>query len=96
LLDVSSPTKVPEYLALGVPVVCNDNPDQAEVIAATGCGLCVPFTAQDFADAALALLGQGDEQLAKMQRAATAYLGQHRDYAHIAGALAARYAQLLP
>ena len=96
LLDVSSPTKVPEYLALGVPVVCNDNPDQAEVIAATGCGLCVPFTAQNFADAALALLDLGDEQRAKMQRAAMVYLGQHRDYARIAGTLAARYVQLLP
>lgn len=56
LLDVGSPTKVPEYLALGVPVVCNDNPDQKAIIEASGCGECVPYTAEAFAAAVLRTL----------------------------------------
>ncbi len=56
LLDSASPTKVPEYLALGVPVVCNDNPDQQAIIEASGCGECVPYTGEDFARAVRQLL----------------------------------------
>lgn len=56
LLDCGSPTKVPEYLALGVPVVCNDNPDQEKVIRESGAGLCVPYTAETFAAAVLDML----------------------------------------
>lgn len=56
LLDCGSPTKVPEYLALGVPVVCNDNPDQEKVVRESGAGLCVPYTAEAFALAVLNML----------------------------------------
>lgn len=56
LLDSASPTKVPEYLALGVPVVCNDNPDQAKLIRESGAGLCVPYTSEAFAEAVLNIL----------------------------------------
>ena len=56
LHDVSSPTKIVEYLALGLPVVASDIPDQRALLAACGGGLCVRFDAQAFADALLALL----------------------------------------
>lgn len=56
LFDVSSPTKLVEYLALGIPSVANDIPDQALVLAESGAGLCVPMEAQAFADATLRLL----------------------------------------
>jgi glycosyltransferase involved in cell wall biosynthesis len=49
LYDVSSPTKVVEYLALGLPVVATDIPDQRDFLAQCGGGLCVPFTAHDLA-----------------------------------------------
>jgi glycosyltransferase involved in cell wall biosynthesis len=49
LLDSASPTKAVEYLACGIPVVCNDQPDQAQLIQRSGGGLVVPFNAAGFA-----------------------------------------------
>jgi glycosyltransferase involved in cell wall biosynthesis len=56
LFDVSSPTKLVEYLALGIPSVANDIPDQQLVIEQSGAGLCVPMEAASFAAATLKLL----------------------------------------
>lgn len=56
LHDVSSPTKVIEYLALGLPVVANDIPDQRQLLEACGGGRCVAWSAQAFADGLSALL----------------------------------------
>lgn len=94
LLDVGSPTKVNEYLALGVPVVCNDNPDQAAMIAACGAGLCVPYTAQDFAGAVLSLLALSDEERAKWVEAGMSYVVRHRDYRKLGVELANTYQTL--
>jgi len=62
LFDVSSPTKLVEYLALGIPSVANDIPDQKRVIDESGAGLCVPMEPGPFAAAVLQLLN--DELLA--------------------------------
>ncbi len=35
-LDLSSPTKIVEYFALGLPVLANDSPDQASMLARIG------------------------------------------------------------
>jgi glycosyltransferase involved in cell wall biosynthesis len=56
LYDVSSPTKVVEYLALGLPVVASDIPDQRELLAQCGGGLCVAFDAQAMGQAVAHLL----------------------------------------
>jgi glycosyltransferase involved in cell wall biosynthesis len=53
LHDVSSPTKVVEYLALGLPVVANDIPDQRSLLEACGGGICVPYQTDEFAKAIL-------------------------------------------
>lgn len=95
LLDVASPTKVPEYLALGVPVVCNDNPDQQALIEAAGAGRCVPYTAEAFAGAVVELLA-----LPKQARAAMGVRGRElveglRSYKRIAYDLADQYSALL-
>jgi len=95
LLDVSSPTKVPEYLALGVPVVCSDNPDQASIVAGSGAGRCVPYTAEAFAAAAEELLAMDDAQRQAIIHAGRQWVAQHRDYAVLAQGLAAKYRQLL-
>lgn len=95
LLDVGSPTKVPEYLALGVPVVCNDNPDQQILMQATGAGHCVPYTAADFAQAVTALLQLSGVERQQMGVAARSYLASHRDYPTLAADLAKVYASLL-
>ena len=58
LFDVSSPTKLVEYLALGIPSVANDIPDQARVLADSGAGLCVPMETDAFAAAVRRLLDE--------------------------------------
>lgn len=94
LLDMASPTKAVEYMAFGLPVVVNDNPDQAEVIAASGAGLCVTLDPHLFAAAVIRLLG--DDCLRKnMGAAGMAYVAQHRTYGMLASALAATYTRLL-
>jgi glycosyltransferase involved in cell wall biosynthesis len=95
LLDCSSPTKLPEYLAFELPVVCNDNPDQAALMAAAGGGLCVPYTASDFAEAVCRLLSTDPATRAEMGRRGREQVCQTRDYAHIAQGLALTYADIL-
>ena len=55
LFDCASPTKAVEYLALGLPVIANDQPDQAEVLASVGVD-CAELTPAAFAKAMLAVL----------------------------------------
>lgn len=95
LLDSASPTKVPEYLCLGVPVLCNDNPDQRELLEATGAGRCVPYEAQAFADAAAEILGLPEAERQAMARAGAAYVRAHRDYVVIAREVERVYRRLL-
>jgi glycosyltransferase involved in cell wall biosynthesis len=79
LYDVSSPTKLVEYLALGIPSVANDIPDQQLVVEQSGAGLCVPMEAQAFADATLTLLH--DKALAAgFAMRGPAYVSAHRTY----------------
>jgi glycosyltransferase involved in cell wall biosynthesis len=94
LLDVSSPTKLPEYLALGVPVVCNDNPDQKAIMDSTGSGKCVPYTAHEFASAAIELLSLDEETRACMIRRGQRFVEERRSYRLLAKVLAERYASL--
>lgn len=94
LLDCGSPTKVVEYLALGVPVVANDNPDQERVLREGGGGLCVPLTGHHFAKAVCSLLS--DEPLRRsMAACGQAYVRAERGYNTVAPKLAGKYAELL-
>lgn len=94
LLDVSSPTKIIEYMALGVPVVCNDNPDQRKIIEECGAGRCVPYEATSFADAVDELLQLPPAKREAMAMAGRDYVARHRDYPLIAANLARVYASL--
>lgn len=95
LLDSASPTKVPEYLAWGIPVVCNDNPDQEQVIARSGAGYCVPYTPNDFADAVLAILEADKGSLDVMRRGGMDFVATYRDYQILGKELAGQYKALL-
>lgn len=95
LLDCGSPTKVPEYLALAVPVVCNDNPDQAQVIKDSGAGLCVPYTAEDFAGAIIKMLRLDKTERKKMQIQGKDYVNHFRSYQKIGDDVANAYKNLL-
>lgn len=94
ILEVASPTKVCEYLAYGIPVVANDQPDQAALIAQTGGGLCVPLTPAGFAAGMLELLDDPARARAMAQAGRAAIAGL-RSYDVLAAALAAQYRRLL-
>ncbi|MRV74182.1 glycosyltransferase [Duganella sp. FT92W] len=93
-LEVASPTKVCEYLAYGVPVVANDQPDQAALLEQTGGGLCVPLTAQGFAQGVCALLADPQRAQAMAQQGRDR-IGRLRSYDVLAEQLAAQYRRLL-
>lgn len=95
LLDCGSPTKVPEYLALAVPVVCNDNPDQEQVIKDSGAGLCVPYSAEDFANAIIKMLSLDKAERNKMQIQGKEYVNHFRSYRKIGDDVAYTYKHLL-
>lgn len=93
LLDCGSPTKAIEYMALGLPVLANDQPDQACVLAESGAGICVPLTPEDFANALLEMLNS-PERLAVWQRAGRPYVEARRSYQVISAELANVYRAL--
>jgi glycosyltransferase involved in cell wall biosynthesis len=93
LLDVGSPTKALEYMALGLPVVGNDNPDQASVLRDSGAGLCLELGAESFAEGVIRLLE--DEALRKdMATRGPEFISRKRSYQIIAGELQAAYKKL--
>ena len=94
LLDSGSPTKVVEYLALGVPVVANDNPDQERILREGGGGLCVRLLPEEFAAAICTLLA--DAPMRRMMAArGQAYVRASRGYHVLAKLVADKYAELL-
>jgi len=94
LFDVSSPTKLVEYLALGMPCVANDIPDQKHVIEASGCGLCVPMEVGLFAAATLQLLNDRNAAEQAALRG-PAYVRSHRTYAILGRNVAQTYKKIL-
>lgn len=93
LYDVSSPTKLAEYLALGVPALANDLPDQLQVLNESGAGLLVPAEPERIAEALAALLADPARR-ARMAAAGRAYVAERRSYAALAAGVAQRYQQL--
>lgn len=94
LFDCASPTKAVEYMAIGLPVVGNDNPDQALVIRESGAGICVKLNEQELASAVCDLFK--DKQLrVNMGVYGKAYIEEKRSYLRIAEAVAAVYMRLL-
>jgi glycosyltransferase involved in cell wall biosynthesis len=94
LFDVSSPTKLVEYLALGIPSVANDIPDQKQVIDESGAGLCVPMEAGPFADAVLELLNDGT-LAAEFALRGPPYVTSHRTYDILGNNVAKIYRKIL-
>ncbi|MCC6072652.1 glycosyltransferase [Massilia sp. GCM10020059] len=95
LFDVSSPTKLVEYLALGIPSVANDIPDQRLVTAQSAAGLCAPMEAGAFRDAVLELLGN-PTMASQFAARGPAWVRTHRTYTVLAEKVAAAYDQILP
>lgn len=94
LLDVGSPTKALEYMALGLPVLANDQPDQAKVLAESSAGVCAPLNPNAFADALREMLS-APTRLAEWGARGRPYVARQRSYAVIAEAVADVYRTVL-
>lgn len=87
LFDMGCPTKAIEYMALGLPVVCNDQPDQAQVVVDSGGGVCVALDSSAFASAIVELLAS-PARAARMGSAGRDWVAENRDYRRLAAGVA--------
>lgn len=94
VLNAGSPTKLVEYMALGRPLVANDHPEQAAILAESGAGLCVSWGVESFADAICELL-ENPEKARAMGARGPAWVAANRTYDKLAAQVHARYLELL-
>lgn len=83
-LDVASPTKLVEYMALGLPVVANAHPDQTPVLKESRAGVCVPWGARYFARGVHWIIRRSDDELVQMTTRGRQWVKDHRSYEVIA------------
>jgi glycosyltransferase involved in cell wall biosynthesis len=95
VLNSTSPTKLIEYLALGLPVVANDHPEQRYVLKESGAGLCVPWGVKYFARGVAWLAVRGPAVRQSMGESGRRWVLEHRTYARIADELESQYLKLL-
>ena len=95
ILKSTSPTKLYEYMALGRPVVVNRHPEQSAVIAESGAGVCVEWSARAFADG-ISLLLSDPARAESMGARGREYARTRCIYPVIAREVAAEYSRLLP
>ena len=84
ILDVASPTKLIEYMALGLPVVANTHPDQSQVLRESRAGVRVPWNARHFARAVHWISKRSDAELITMASRGRAWVEANRQYSSIA------------
>lgn len=94
VLRSTSPTKIIEYMAMGKPVVANDHPEQTEIIAQSGAGICVPWSEEAFADAMIYLL-KNPEIANEMGGRGPNWVREHRSYDRIADNVYRKYQEIL-
>ena len=93
LLDMASPTKAVEYMAFGLPIIANDNPDQMQVLKESGAGNCVELNPAKFANAVLELIND-EVQKKEMAQQGLIFVHKIRSYDILAEQLASKYRQL--
>ncbi len=93
ILRSTSPTKLVEYMALGRPVVANEHPEQTAILAESGAGIRVEWSAESFARAFRTLFSD-PEAAEAMGRRGRDYVRAHRTYALIARDVSSQYARL--
>lgn len=91
--DVCSPTKLLEYLALCLPAVGNDNPDQVRVLSDSQAGWLTASTPAAMAMAMTAILRDVPAARARAQAGAP-YIEAQRSYRVLSAELAQRYRSL--
>ncbi len=94
VLDVGSPTKLIEYMALNKVIVANDHPEQRDILLQSQAGICVETTESAFADSIVWLMAHPDEAQTMAARGRS-YVREYRDYAVIADQLEHEYVRIL-
>lgn len=94
LLDTNSPTKLLEYLALGLPSVGNDNPDQVHVLAGADVGWLADSNAAALAAAVCAILAAPEQARARAARG-PAHIDAIRSYRALAQQVAGQYRRIV-
>ena len=87
--DMASPTKIVEYLALGVPALATAHPDQDALLASVGGGLSVAFTPAALAAGMEQMLAEPDRWRMAVVAAAK-HLPASRGYPALAALVANR------
>ena len=92
---LSSPIKMFEYMALGKPVVANDEiPEQEEVLEQSGGGILVEFEAESFANRIIKLL-DNPKMSKDMGERGREWVVKYRSYEVLARRLEERYFDVL-
>ncbi|MFX0201714.1 MAG: glycosyltransferase family 4 protein [Candidatus Hodarchaeota archaeon] len=94
IFDTMSPTKVVEFLALGIPIVVNEHPEQAKLVMESKCGFSTSYDAWDFSKAILKILGD-PKRARKMGERGKDYIRKTRSYDAIARDMAPLYKKIL-
>jgi glycosyltransferase involved in cell wall biosynthesis len=84
-----------EYLALGLPVVASEHPEQRAILRDSGAGICAPWGARYFARSVRWLLHRGPAGRAAMGTLGRTWVKEHRTYSRIADELEHKYLELL-
>ena len=92
--DVSSPTKLLEYLAAGIPCVANDIPDQVTVLTQSRAGWLVAGSAEAMAQALIEIL-DNPQQAFERAGAGPGYILAQRSYAVIAQTVGKAYRRII-
>lgn len=94
VFQVSSPTKLIEYMAMGKPVIGNDIADQKDVITKSGGGICTKYDEKEFARAIIYLL-LNPEEAKEMGKKGYEWVEKNRDYKILAERLEKKYYEIL-
>lgn len=95
ILLSTSPTKLVEYMALGLPVVANDHPEQRLILRESRAGLRVPWGARHFARAVAYLCRLPDAERRAMGLRGREWVRNHRTYDRIADMVEGTYIRQL-
>lgn len=93
VLEVASPTKLVEYMALGRPVICNDHPEQSAILQESAAGLCVSWGVDEFAEAMVWML-QNESEANLMGEKGAVWVKSNRVYSIIAEKVMSKYLEI--
>ncbi len=94
--EVSSPTKLMEYLSLGLPVVANrEIPDQEYVVNQSRGGVLCDFLPESFASVVGDMLSRSREELNEMGLRGREWIGRERSYKLLAEKLKKHFVDII-